>query len=458
MIIKPFLLYLKLPTNNNAYLFMRKSKLLIIYFLVILSAFFYCISCKTIAISKVSMILGGKSIIWDTGEENMSGYRIPGIVVSARGTVLAFAEARPEFGDADPKSIVLKRSEDGGKTWLGNIYIEKCDGSFWSQNRDKIDLNDVTKKKEVWTNIAPLVDSETGRIFFFYSLSEGKIGKQNLQRYTRVFYKYSNDDGLTWSERVEITAVLNSKKDGSPNKDQNGNWITDVNGFPCDYLGRAFHMPGPGHGLQLSGGRLLFQVWNRTALGVNGKGSIPVSNRKYGICTIFSDDHGETWKYGSAFGHEGQNLNESRMVELENGDIYLNARYVNNSSDEKNNYRCTAISHDKGINWADIQIDKNFPLSNPCDAGLVRIKDTRENQNLILYSKNESNEGRKNLIVRLSYDEGKSWPVSKRIDEGPAWYSDLAVLPDKTILLVYETGLKGPVYCVRFNLEWFKNK
>jgi len=70
--------------------------------------------------------------------------------------------------------------------------------------------------------------------------------------------------------------------------------------------------------------------------------------------------------------------------------------------------------------------------------------------------KNESIEGRKNLIVRLSCDEGKSWLVSKLIDEGTAGYSDLAVLPDKTLLLVYETGVKSPVYCVRFNLEWLK--
>ncbi len=436
---------------------MRESKLFFIFWLLLLPASFYFISCKTVAFNKKDLNSFNKTVIWNTGEENMAAYRIPGIVVSARGTVLAFAEARPEFGDEDPKSIVLKRSEDGGKTWLGNIYIEKCDGSFWSQYPDKIDPNDVTDKKEVWTNIAPLVDYHTGRIFFFYSLSEGKIGKQNLQRYTRVYYKYSNDDGMTWSDRTEITAVINSNKDGSPNKDTSGNWITDINRFPCDYLGRAFHMPGPGHGLQLSGGRLLLQVWNRTALGAIGSGTIPVSERKYGICTLYSDDHGETWKYGSAFGHDGQNMNESRMVELENGDIYLNARYVNNASDEKNNYRYTAISHDKGNSWTDIRIDKNFPLSNPCDAGLIGFKDNRGNKNLMFYSKNESKEGRKNLIVRLSYDEGKSWPISKMVDEGTAWYSDLAVLPDKTLLLIYETGKKSPVYCARFDLGWVKN-
>jgi Neuraminidase (sialidase) len=308
-------------------------------------------------------------------------------------------------------------------------------------------------KKEVWTNPAPLVDKQTGRIFIFYALSEGLVNGENLQRYTKVFYKFSDDEGLNWSNRVEVTGILNSREDGFPNKDRDGNWITDFNKFPCDFLGRAFHMPGPGHGIQLSNGRLLLQVWNRTALGTLKKGEISLDERRYGISTIYSDDHGETWKYGSSFAHNGLNGSESRIAELQNGDIYLNTRYVK----EKNSHRMIAYSYDKGITWGDFQIDQNFPLSNTCDAGLIAFKDEKQNKTLLLYSKNESPEGRKNLVIRLSSDRGKSWPISKIIDEGPAQYSDLAVLPDNSILLIYETGKKSPVYCIRFNLEWLKN-
>ena len=398
-----------------------------------------------------------KTIIWDAGENNVDGYRIPGIVVAKDGSVLAFAEERPVYGDADPKSIVVKRSEDKGTTWSDNIYIERADGSFWANHQDLIHPDDVQDKKEVWTNIAPIVDKETGRVFFFYALSEGEVAGQNLQRYTRVFYKYSDDHGVSWSDRREVTGILNAREDGSPNKDADGNWITDENGFPCDYLGRAFHMPGPGHGIQLSNGRLLLQVWNRKALGVMGEGTIPVEERKYGISTLYSDDHGETWQYGSAFGH-GHNMNESRMVELENGDVYINARYVPVEPGERNNHRVTAISQDGGISWENIKIDKNFPISNHCDAGLVSMKRNTDNKHVLLYSKNESTEGRKNLVVRMSEDEGQSWPVAKVADEGPAMYSDMAVLPDNTVLLMYETRKNSPVYCIRFNLEWLNNK
>lgn len=401
-----------------------------------------------------------RTIVWDAEANNVSCYRIPGIVVSAEGTVLAFAEERPDCGDEDPKSLVLKRSTDNGKTWSENIYIEKCDGSYWAAHKNEIDPLDDKNKTEVWTNTAPIVDKQTGRIFFFYALSEGAVDGKNLQRYTKVYYKYSDDDGLSWSDRTEVTDVLNAKADGSPNKEENGNWITDVNGFPCDYLGRAFHMPGPGHGLQLANGRLLLQLWNRTALGSFDKGKIPIEERKYGLCTIYSDDHGKTWQYGSAFGHEGLTMNESRMAELGNGDVYINARYVCLSSGQTDNHRITGLSHDGGKTWSDIHIDTNFPATNPCDGGILSIPVENSDKNILLYSKNEKpGNKRENLVVRMSLDEGKSWQMLKVVEKGSAMYSDLTLLPDNTILLVYESRENGfmSVYCVNFNLEWLTN-
>lgn len=392
-----------------------------------------------------------KSIIWAQAENGVDGYRIPGIITTAEGTVLAFSEERPTYGDSAPKSLVLKRSLDNGLTWSDNIYIEKSDGIYWKQNADLIDSGDVWNKKEVWTNTAPVLDKERGRIFFFYALSEGAVAGRDLQRYTRVFYKYSDDDGLTWSDRVDVTDILNAREDGTANRDESGNWITDENGVPCDYLGRAFHMPGPGHGIQLKDGRLLLQVWNRKALGATNGGTIPMEERKYGMCTIYSDDHGATWHYGSAFGHDGWNMAECRMVELDNGDIYLNSRYMS----EKNNYRAIAHSHDSGISWTNLKIDKSFPLSANCDAGLASVRS--DDKQLLLYSKNESMDGRKNLVVRVSKDGGNQWTYSKIVDRGPAGYSDMAVLPDNSILLIYETGKNRPVNCVRFNLEWLLN-
>lgn len=393
--------------------------------------------------------------VWGAGERNMEGYRLPGIVISTQGTVLAFAEARVDYGDSTPNHIAMKRSEDGGVTWSESIKIEESNGVYWENHKNHLSHQYEEDKKEVWVNPTPVVDSDTGRIFIFYALNEGDVMGQNLQRFSRVFYKYSDDDGLNWSDRVDITEVLNTNEDGLPHKDEEGEWITDLNGFPSDYLGRAFHLPGPGHGIQLTDGRLLVQLWSRTALGNLDTGVKPVEERKYGLITIYSDDHGETWKKGKPFGHEGQNMAESRILELDNGNIYVNSRYVS-LNQPSSNYRMTAISTDKGISWGEIKVDKNFIRSNAVDGGLTRFSsEKKEGKNRILYSKAEDPGGsRKNLVVRISYDEGKTWEIKKTVDEGTVQYSDLAVLPDKTILCLYETGKGGPLFIARLNLEW----
>lgn len=393
--------------------------------------------------------------VWSAGEMGMEGYRLPGITITTHGTVLAFAEARVDYGDSTPNHIAMKRSKDGGLTWSKSIIIEESNGEYWKNHKNHVSHQYEQDKKEVWVNPTPVLDSITGRIFVFYALNEGEVLGQNLQRYSRVFYKYSDDDGLSWSDRIDITDILNANKKGQPNKDENGEWITDDNGFSSDYLGRAFHLPGPGHGIQLSGGRLLVQLWSRTALATLQTGIKPVEDRKYGLTTIYSDNHGATWSKGESFGHEGENMAESRMLELENKDIYVNSRYVS-LEQPSSNYRITAISNDKGVSWTDIKVDKNFIKSNAVDAGLARFSsESKEGKNRILYSKVEDPDGsRRNLVVRLSYDEGKSWDVKKTIDDGSAKYSDLAVLPDKTILCLYETNKSGPLYIARFNLEW----
>lgn len=403
-----------------------KHTLLII--LIGLLCIFHLFSCSSASSPEFAT-----HVVWNTNELGVEGFRIPGIVVTSKGTVLAFAEARVDYGDQTPNHLVVKRSTDGGIRWSNTVFIEKSDGSYWREHQNEIDPFDKNDKKEVWTNVAPVVDQVNGRIFFFYALNEGEIQGKNLQRYTKVFYKYSDDDGLTWSDRTEVTGL-----------------------FKADPFGRTFHMPGPGHGIQLKSGRLLLLAWNRTALGNLDQNGVytptPLEERRYGMNSLYSDDYGKTWKYGTSFG-EAFRIGEARIVELGNGDIYMNSRYT---SEGRNNYRVTAVSHDGGITWTDLKTDKNFPLSNACDAGLAKL--THKGTDYLIYSKNESLDGRKRLTVKISNDNGKTWPFSKTVDEGSASYSDLAVLPDNTILLLYETGKRKPMLCVRTNMEWLLEK
>jgi len=59
---------------------------------------------------------------------------------------------------------------------------------------------------------------------------------------------------------------------------------------------------------------------------------------------------------------------------------------------------------------------------------------------------------RENLSIKLSRDDGKTWSVNKTLEAGPSAYSDLAVLPDGTVLCLYEDGQS--ISCARFTLEW----
>lgn len=262
-----------------------------------------------------------KVVVWEAGKTNVEEHRLPGMNVSNQEPVKTFAEARVDCGDCTPNHIVMKRSVDGGITWSENVFIEKSDGKFWSEYQHDLDHQYEDNKKEVWANPTPLVNAETGRIFVLYTLNEGNVKGQNVQRFSRLFYKYSDDGGVHWSDRVDITDVMNVKEDGTTNKDDEGNWISDINGIPSDYLGRAFYLPGPGHGIQLTSGRLLLQVWSRTALGKLDEGIIAPSERKYGVRTIYSDDGSDTWKAGASFGHNGMNMSECGILESDNGDV-----------------------------------------------------------------------------------------------------------------------------------------
>ncbi len=392
-----------------------------------------------------------EGLIWDFKEGGYDTHHVYGFAVTKKGTVLAFSEGREKAKhDAGPKDQLLKRSTDGGRTWGKDIFIERMDGAYWKANGHP-------GVKETWTNCAPVVDRETGKIFYFYALNDFDQSSRK-QRVTKVFYKVSEDDGLTWSERVAITDILNVKKDGSPNKDANGEWILNQDGFPSDYLGRAFHMPGPGPGIQASDGRLILQLWNRTTV----RNSI--EKRLYGVTVIFSDDHGKTWQFGGFVDEGKAGMNESRLVELENGSFYVNARWAMGGLA----HRVVSTSLDSSLDkWTTPRSEMGLSKSATIDAGMIRLTLSSEYQkSLIVWAKcndfiersgAHSHTYRNSMTVFMSYDEAQSWPLQKLLDPGWANYCDLAVLDDKTILLLWAKGesfVQQKVVCSRFNVEW----
>jgi sialidase-1 len=256
--------------------------------------------------------------------------------------------------------------------------------------------------------------------------------------YMRCFYQRSMDDGLTWSAPTEITRTFED--------------------FKKHYAWTVL-ATGPNHSIQLRTGRLIVPVWLSTGTGGN-------AHRPSVTATIYSDDGGKTWKAGDIAvpcTDEWINPNETVAIELADGRVMLSVR-----SESKAHRRLVTIGPDGATRWSTPRFDDAL-LEPICMAGIVRYRhgDTA----LILFSnphnlarekgKAEPGKGRdrKNLTVKLSRDEGQSWPTSKAIEPGASMYSDLAVSQAGTILCFYGRGAKpgfagNALTLARFNLAW----
>lgn len=311
-----------------------------------------------------------KTMVWKANEDNIFAHFVYGLAVTDKGTILAFAEARiTESADDGAHHIALRRSTDNGNSFSPSVTLVKsADG-------------------QSWTNPTIVQDSKTKELFLFYALNHHNVS-------TQVFYISSKDDGLSWSSATEITTLFDDNKQG---------W--------------TFHLPGPGHGIQLKNKRLVVPVWHRKSIAFAAK------ERAYGVNCIYSDDHGKTWKVGGD-APVGE-FNESQIVTKKNGDILLIGRTL---SSQDGSFQAKVISKDKGISWsANMEYDKGLKGS-VCDIGLTR------SGNMILVSQPADLKKRKDLTIRLSKDDGKTWVLSKLLQEGSATYSDMAVLPDKSII------------------------
>jgi sialidase-1 len=387
-----------------------------------------------------------ETTVWADRENGMAVHFVYGLTSTKSGAILAFSEARLGSGaDETPHHLALKRSTDDGVSWSDPILVERSDGNYWRAHGEP-------DRRECWANPAALTDRSTGRVFIFYALNEGAHNGKNLQRYTRNFYRFSDDDGKMWSQRIEITDFLNTKADGTPNRDTSGEWIRDANGFPCDHLGRAFHMPGPGHGLQLKTGRLLMQFWNRTAIGTDA-GPVPRERRAYGLRVLFSDDGGTHWKTGPAFGEE-IGPTESRLVELEDGSLYLNARV--DAASNVMHRRAIYIGTEGGLAWKFRGFDTAMPAYTNVDSGLISIRN--DGRQVLLLSHSRDLRRRVGLTVSASLDGGKTWVRHQNLHDEGANYSDLVPLKDGNIGLLYGNGASAhagfAVKFIRFNLEY----
>lgn len=340
--------------------------------------------------------------VFVSGQEGYHTYRIPSLITTAKGTLLAFCEGRKnsssDTGDID---TVLRRSTDGGRTW-GPMQVVVDDGT------------------NTFGNPCPVVDRKTGTILLLLTHNLGSDREDAIKAATAastrtVWITRSTDDGVTWSKPEDITASAKKPE-----------W--------------TWYATGPGCGIQLASGRLVIPC----------DFSLKAKVKIYGSHVIYSDDGGRTWHIG---GVAGKDVNECQVVERADGSLMLNMRGVRNP--EQQNRRVVSISRDKGLTWSPVTYDDAL-IEPVCQASFIRLSAGAGARDCLIFA-NPASKKREKMTVRASYDGGETWPAARLLYKGPAAYSALAVVPDGRIACLYECGDKHPyerIRLARFSLDW----
>lgn len=362
---------------------MKKSKILCL--LPILALVF---------ISQVSLAQKSEAVLFKKGDYGYHTFRIPALIETKSGSILAFAEARKNSGgDTGDIDLVLKRSTDGGKTWGEMIVVWDNAGN-------------------VCGNPSPVVDKKTGRIILTMTWNDGRDPEKAIHARKsidtrRVYVTYSEDDGLTWKTPREITSEA---------KDMGWQW----------------YATGPCHSVQISKGKY------------KGRIVVPCDHSKTGEGSnshiIYSDDSGDTWHIGGIVRHG----NESTITELRNGDLMLNMRCGDkNLRANDNHYRLVAISKDGGETFEETYFDKGLPEP-VCNASIINYTTRRKQSHKLLFSNPAHPSKRVDMSIKLSYDSGATWINRIKVTEKPSAYSDLLVLPNGDVAIFYERGESRP--------------
>lgn len=350
-----------------------------------------------------------------SGVEGYHTYRIPALEVTARGTLLAFCEGRKHSrADAGEIDLLLRRSTDGGATW-GETQVV------------------VTDPGMTCGNPAPVLDRQTETIWLPFCKNEAEGGETQIRAgkaLRTVWLTYSEDDGVTWAQPVEMTDRVKGPT-----------W--------------TWYATGPCHGIQLASGRLLIPCDHRVrpagggVAGAACAGGAANGEEQRRSHVIYSDDHGATWRIGGVVELEG--TNESTAVETVDGAVYLNCR-----DQAKRGRRCAAWSRDGGATFPELYWDETL-IEPACQASLVRFTDARRHdRNRVLFA-NPASATRDALTVRLSEDECRTWNAGRVLWAGRAAYSDLAVTEDLAAYCLYERGEESPyeqLTLARFDLAW----
>lgn len=356
-------------------------------------------------------------------QDSIHTSRIPGLATSKKGTLLAIYDGRRTTdddlqGDID---ICLDRSLDGGQTWEPTQVI--------------IDMGKYGGLPEKYNGVSDpsiLVDDNTGDIYviglWMHGVLDSKTGQWiegltdtstvwnhqwrshgsqpgfGIKQSAQFMMSKSSDDGVTWSKPINLTRQVKQQKW----------WLM---------------APGPGRGITTDDGTLVFATEGRDETGMQ-------------FSTItWSKDHGQTWHTGTPAYY---NTNECMAVELSDHSIMLNMRERTNRGKQNDNGRAVAVTKDLGQTWTKHSTSQNTLIESACQASLYKhkyIDSLGVQRSVLLFFNPSSKTTRNNMTLKVSFDDGNSWPEAywMLIDEfWGAGYSCITSIDNQTIGILYE--------------------
>lgn len=360
--------------------------------------------------------------VFVSGKEGYKSFRIPAIIALQDGELLAFCEGRVngagDFGNID---LVLKHSKDKGKTWSALQIVVDNDNMQISNPAPVLDLLDPAYPK--------------GRILLFYNTGdnhESEVLKGNASKY--CWYVSSVDGGNTWSAPVDITLQVHR-----PNRPT----VNPAFNFKEDW---RYHANTPGHVTQFKEGKYkgrIFIAANHSA------GPVQKNAGQYEAHGYFSDDHGKSFQISNSIGIPGSN--ESTAAVLSNDRLIMNSR--NQSGTIRS--RIVAYSGNGGNTWDTAYYDKQLP-DPVCEGSILELGKEKGKQVLAFCNAADTLQ-RNHLTLRISFDEGKTWPKTFPIYNGDtapkkgfdfAAYSDLVKINKNSVGVLYEKDNYSSIHFV----------
>ena len=333
------------------------------------------------------------------GDAGVNAYRIPGLVTTKSGTLVACYDIRynSSFDLQEDIDVGVSRSTDGGRTW-GPMIVAMDMGEWGGRPNKENGIGDP----------CILLDETTGDLLLFATWAHGiPAGKHawfaagsgfEPETTPQLMMCRSKDDGLTWSQPVSITKQVKQE-----------DW--------------NFSFQGPGRAITMSDGTLVVPFQHQE----------PEPDRTPAAGIIYSRDHGETWHVHNA---AKMNTTESQVVELEPGVLMLNMR------DNAKTGRAVYVTRDMGITWHPHAGDRKL-IEPVCMASLIKVpaKQNSLRKDILLFSNPADKKERKNITIQMSLDGGVTWTRKLLLDEGIGWgYSCLTMIDRETVGILYESS------------------